>query len=248
MALGVVPAVADGNPFIPKKLPFKTAVVHYKLEGTESGTATQYWEGKRNARYSDTKSGFMGVGKRNKTITITTPKRVTEVDLIERKATATGNWMTYMAKEYKKLTSRERKQVKKNAENFGNSFFQGLSEGKPEISEGTFMGKEVQITKMMGITSYVWKDTPIVLKQEGSMMGIKTTTVATSVKTGVRIKSTVFEVPAGIKVVFDQKADQQMRLMAKRWIDDLKDPDFDKKMAEGKGPGLMRPEDVEHRS
>ena len=245
MFLSVSSGEAADNPFVMKKLPFKTAEIHYKLEGTESGTATEYWERKRNARHADTKTGFMGIGARNRTITITTPKRVIQVDLVDRKATATGNWMTYMAEEYEKLSASEKKRVKKNAGSFGNSFFQGAPGGKPEISEGTFMGKKVQITKMMGFTSYTWKGTPILLKHEGTIMGMKTSTLATSVKTGVSIKSSVFEVPAGIEVVFDQQADQQMRLMAKRWLDWLKDPDFDKKMAEGKGPGLVRPGDLE---
>ena len=251
IALACCPAVsmAGDNPFIIKKLPFRTAEIHYSMEGSTRGTAVEYWDGQKHARHSDTRfSGFMGMGaSSSKTIEIYTPEKLINVDMSKQTARATGNPVTYMAEEYEKLSSAEKKLVNKNAKNLGMSFmqmFQQSGGSGMEISEGEFKGKKVMITKMMGMTTYTWKDTPIVLKSYGSIMGISNKTVATKIKTNVRIDPKVFEVPAGIKVVYDHEADRHMRMMAKRMIEWLNDPDFEQHMAEGNKP-LMRRQDVE---
>lgn len=224
-------AMADDNPFKPKA-PFKSAVVQYTHNGSEKGKSTMYYQGTSTADYRQTSTTLWGMdqGQQN-TITITKPKEIIVVDMTKRTAKSTGNQMDYLAQEYEKLTPAEKATVKKNAEKMGQSIHNFVKGGNAEIKEGTYMGKPVNIVSMMGLTAYVWKDKGVLLKQEGSLLGMKLDTVATKVEVGAPVPADKLKVPSGIKVVFDEEADQKQRKMAKNMMDMLKDPEF------GKGEG-----------
>lgn len=226
-------AVAADNPFEPKA-PFKSAIVQYQHNGSEKGESTIYFKGTTIADHRQTSTTLWGMdqGQQN-TITISKPKEVIRVDLNKRKATATGNQMDYMAQEYEKLSPAEKARVKKNAEKMGQSMLSLFKGGQAEMREGTLMGKPVNIVTMMGLTAYTWKDKGVLLKQEGSLMGMKLDTVATKVDVGASVPTEKLKVPQGIEVVFDKEADQKQRQMAKHMMDMLKDPEF------GKGGGSM---------
>ncbi|MCB2191964.1 MAG: hypothetical protein KQI62_10395 [Deltaproteobacteria bacterium] len=224
----VLPAVAADNPFVIKSPPFKSAIIKYKYTGTQQGTATVYYKGDVQAEYKQVATKILGIGSEDNTIVITEPKRVTTIDLEKNEAYYTGNYMTYMAQEYEKLSPAEKKRVKKNAEKMAGNFMAAMG-GSPQISQGTFMNRPVEIVKTMGLTSYTWKGKRVVLKQDGSIMGMDMNMAATDIKTGVPVPADKLQPPAGIKPVFNQKADDQQRKMAKQVMDMLKDPDFGKK-------------------
>lgn len=233
----VSPATAGGNPF---KLapPFKSAIIQYKFEGNQSGQAKVYYKGEVKAEYKQVATKILGMGSEDNTITITEPQRITTVDLKKGEAFYTGNYLTYMSQEYDKLSSAEKKTVQKNAEAMGKNFM-GMLGGKPQIRQGTFMGHPVDIVSVMGMTSYTWRDKHVVLKQEGGIMGMQMNMTATDIKVGVPVPSDKLQVPAGMKAVFNQQADQQQRDMAKRVMDMLKDPDFGKKQSQAMNPALQ---------
>lgn len=236
-ALSAVPALAADNPFRPK-LPFNSAVVKYEHKGSEKGTSVLYLQGDKMAKHSDTTLSMMGMNQSKKSIQITTPDKVVDVDLIAKKATATGNMQTYMAQEYEKLNKAEQANVRKNAEKMGTAMaaqFMGKG-GKPVIKEGTYKGKPVQIASVMGITTYTWKDTPVTLKVEGSMMGVKMDEEAVDIAVNGPVPGDAFAVPGGIPVVFDKQADQMQRQMATNMVNMLKDPNFEQKMQSQGGP------------
>ena len=241
-AASAAPALAADNPFRPK-LPFNSAVIKYEHKGSEKGQSVLYIQGDKMARHTDTKLSMMGVNQPKKSIQITTPDKVVDVDLIEKKATATGNMLTYMAQEYDKLSKAEQANVRKNAEKMGAAMAAQMmgKGGKPEIKDGSYKGKPVQIATVMGVTSYTWKDTPITLKTEGSMMGVKMDEEAIDIATGGPVPGDAFTVPGGIPVVFDKQADQMQRTMASNMVNMLKDPNFEQKMQSQGGPmgGMM---------
>ena len=238
LALGCAAAAqASDNPFI-VKYPFKSAIIQYKMDGSQKGTATLYVKGQTSARYTEAVSKVFGMTQKIRTIDITTPDKMIHVDLEEGKARSTGNMMTYMAQEYEKLSPAEKENVRKNSESVGTQMGQQFMGGKPETSEGTFMGKPVTITKAGSMTSQVWKGTPIVLKMQGSIMGMRTDQVATSIKEGADVPADKLQPPAGIQVMHDPEGDAMMRQMAKNMLDNLKDPDFEKKGGMG---GMMAP-------
>jgi hypothetical protein len=221
-------AIAGDNPFKPKA-PFTSAVVQYTHNGSEKGKSTMYYQGTTTADHRQTSTTLWGMDQgQQSTITITKPKEIIVVDMTKRTAKSTGNQMDYMAQEYEKLTPVEKATVKKNAEKMGQSMHNFIKGGNAEIKEGTLMGKPVNIVSMMGLTAYVWKDKGVLLKQEGSLLGMKLDTVATKIEVGAQVPADKFKVPAGIKVVFDEESDQKQRKMAKNIIDMLKDPEFGK--------------------
>jgi hypothetical protein len=198
-----------------------------------------YIDGQRTARHVDTAFSFGGGAKDpKKSITITLPDKVIEVDLIAKTAKATGNMTTYLAQEYEKLSAAERTMVEKNAEKLGASISQALAGAPPQTSQGTFKGKPVDIVTVAGITSYTWKEAGVTLKTQGALMGVKVDEEAVYIETGATLKPGVFEVPAGITVVFEKEEDQMQRQMAVATLAMLKDPQFEAKRKQG-GPAAM---------
>ena len=238
MVLGLLlaawPALAADNPFRPK-LPFKSAIIKYEMRGSQQGKATLYIQGETSARHEESSMTMMGMKQARKGITITTPDKVVEVDLVAKKATATGNMATYMAQQYEKLGPAEQATVRQNAEKMGTALAGQFMGGKPQVKQGTFKGKPAQIVTMGGMTTYNWKDTPITLKTEGSVMGMRMDQEAVSIETDVAVPASALQVPAGIQVVFDQEADRMQRTMAQNMVNMLKDPQFESKMGQGQG-------------
>lgn len=229
VALSAIPAWSADNPFQPK-LPFDSAVIKYQLQGNEKGSAVLYVQGQKSARQVDSQLTMHGNSQPRKTLTITTPDQVIEVDLVSKSATTTGNPANYMAQEYNKLSAAKQAIARRNAEKMGGSMMNLFSGGANQPKEGTFLGKPVQIVTIMGLTSYTWKDTGILLKMEGDMMGVKTKEEATSIETNQPVDAKVFEVPAGITPVFDNEADEQMRQMAKNMVEIITDPEMENEM------------------
>ncbi len=238
LAMTVGLALAADNPFSPKKPPFKTAIVKYTLKGTSSGKEVLYVNGLDRAIHTDAKTTVFGMTNEQKTITITKQKTITQIDLVEQRAIESGNFMYYMAQEYDKLSSSEKATVRKNAEGMGQNLAGMMPGMDVKKRKGKLMGKNVEIVTVMGMTSYVWEDTGITLKTEGSLGPIKINSAATSVDTNVSLPGSAFAVPAGLKVVWDEQADQQQRNMAKQWMDNLKDPNFGKNSGKS-GMGAM---------
>lgn len=225
--LGAGLALAEDNPF-QKKPPFKTAIIEYSMAGSEQGHETLYVEGLKQAKVSESSVSWKGLGGQvEKKVIITTPERIIEVNISKKTGRAHGNIQTYMAQEYEKLSAAEKALVRKNTEKLGASITTQFAGGLPKAEQGTFLGKQVEIVTLQGLTTQIWKGANIPLKSEGGMMGMKVSKVATSVKTDVPLPAKVFEVMVGIEVVFDQQADQMMRRMASEMMTHLKDPNFE---------------------
>ena len=231
LAMTVGLAVAADNPFAPKKPRFNTAIVKYTLQGNSNGKEVLYVNGLERAIHTNAKTTVFGMSTQQKTITITKEKTIVQIDLVERRATEAGNFMYYMAQEYDKLSSSEKATVRKNAEGMGQNMASMIPGTDVKKRKGKLMGKNVEIVTVMGMTTYIWEDTGIVLKTQGNLGPIKINTTATSVDTNVSLPGSAFAVPAGLKVVWNEKADQQQRNMAKQWMDNLKDPILVKKAA-----------------
>lgn len=217
---------AETNPFDPSaRYPFKTAVVKSKMQGSTTGEQTIYAKGNKKADYTKGSTKVWGMKSEENKIVITLPDEIITVDLKEKTGAKTGNPAKYMFDEYKKLTKQEQENVLKNAEKLGSSLALQLTGQQPsERRFGKFMGKDVEIITIMGLTSYIWKDTNIALQSKGSLMGVKVDIQAYSIETDVAVDDKVFQAPEGINVVFNQRGDAMMRDMAKTMIDDLKDP------------------------
>lgn len=208
-----------------RKLPFESATIKYTLGGMENGTETLYIKdyGKRTAKHHQGITSMMGMKMESDTLELVDPDWVYRYDLQKRTGTKITNPAKYMKEEYNKLTETEKKEVEKNAKELSVNFMQGGG-GKIEENVTEMFGYKVDRATVMGITSYTIHQTPIALKTEGSMMGMKIDTAATAVEEG-KVDDQYFAPPEDIEAVFDQRADDMSRMMARKTMNWLKDPD-----------------------
>ncbi len=225
-------AFAEDNPW-KVKLPFKTAIVHYDAKGTMKGTETLYIRkgGEEMARVSKLSGRIMFIPMTDDTVEITTSDWIIKVDNKKKKAEKFTNPQKFMIEEYNKLSSREKAAVRKNLKEIGTNMTSQLG-GQIQKGAAKHLGYTCDIVSMLGIKVFQMSGTPVVLKTEGSMLGIKMNTIATKLEKNVSVPDNVFQAPAGIKVVYNKEADDLNQQMAKSMIDYLKDPDAAKKQEE----------------
>ncbi len=239
--LSILPvlAMAGENPW-QKKLPFASATAHYTLSGSQEGTEDRYFRdfGRESATYRRATTVMMGMKIVSDTIEIQDGDWLYSYDLREKTGTRTTNPQKFMAEEYHKLTPAEKKQVEKNAGTMGTGFMKGMN-GKIEQNVTKILGYSCDRTSVMGSTIYLIHGTPIPLKTEMDMAGMKMASLATSFEEG-KADARFFEKPAGIEAVYDQQDDQMAREMAARMMAMLKDPDGVKKMSQQQ-PALPAP-------
>lgn len=223
----VIPGLVQAKKGTPwdVKLPFKTLTVQYELGGMEKGTETLYLKdhGKQSASYRKTVTSMMGMKMENDTVEITDADWVYSYNLTEGTGSKTANPNKYMKEEFEKLTADEKKAVLANSEKMGGDIMHGMG-GEIEQNVTKMFGFDCDRTNVMGSTVYNIHNTPITLKMEANIMGIKMTQVATSVEKG-KVDDKVFKHPEGIEAVYDAEADAMARQMAKNAIDWLKDPE-----------------------
>lgn len=215
-----------------RKLPFKSVIVQYDVAGDEKGTETLYIRasGQEQVHVRKTKGKVMFMNVSNDKVTITTPELVTEIDMEKKAGRKFINPNKFMIEEYGKLSAKEKENVKKNAVDMGTNMSQMMG-GTVEKKAGSHLGHPCDVVKAMGITTCVMSDTGIMLKTDGSMMGMTIKSAATKFDKDAAIPSDVFNVPSGINVQYDKEADKSNREMARTVIDMLKDPESSKKMS-----------------
>jgi hypothetical protein len=147
-----------------------------------------------------------------------------------------------MKEEIEKLSAKERKIVLNNLETIGTNLAVRMG-GKVKQKMGEHLGYTCDLVTAMGTTSCQISGTPIMLKTESDMMGIKIKTVAKKVDKNASIPDTVFQVPGNVNVTFSKEADDMNRAMIASMIDSMKDPDAAKKFKEGMTHGKMQMEE-----
>ena len=211
------------------KAPFESATVQYTLKGMETGTETLYIRdyGKRTARHHAGVTSMLGMKMENTTLELVDPDWIYTYNLKDKTGTKRANPVKYMKEEYEKLTPEEKKQVEKNSKEVSVNIMQGGG-GSLEENVTEMLGYKVDKGTFMGITSYNIHNSPIAMKTEGTMMGMRIDVTATSVEEG-KIDDQFFAHPEDIEAVFDQRADDMSRSMAKSTMDWLKDPEAARK-------------------
>ena len=227
-------AGAAKNPW-EKKLPFKSATIHYELTGMETGQETLYIRkhGQETARYQISKTSMLGMTMDSRTVMITTPDWLYIFDLEERTGTKSINPEKAMIEEYNKLSKAEKKEVAKNAEEMGTSMMNGMN-GSVEKKAKKILGYSCDLTQAMGSTIYTIHDTPIALYSDSNIMGMKVKSVATKFDKG-SVDGKYFKFPEGIEPQPDPDGDQMARVIAKQTIAALKDPEAFKKSQQQSG-------------
>ncbi len=213
-------AFAMENPW-DVKLPFKNAVINYKITGTLNGEKTIFIKdyGRTTAEYSDTKMKMFGMEQPQKEIIITTPDWVHTIDLIENSGTKQANPTKFLIQEFNNLSKTEQKKVIKNAENLGISTIAGM-DGTIEKNAEKILGYKCDKVTMTGTTAYLFTGTELPLKIISDNMGIKFDQIATDIKK-TKPSSSKFNLPSNIKFIHNKQADQMMQDRAQTIIEAL---------------------------
>ncbi len=204
-----------------KKLPFKTATIDYTITGTQKGTKTIYVKdyGRTVAEYRNVSTTVFGMTQKENIIDITTPEWEYSIDLEQRTGTKMVNPEKYLIEEFQKLSKSDQKKVIKNSEELGMNTVDGM-QGEIKKNDTKILGYMCDKTSMMGVTVYTISGTPVPLKLESNMMGMKINETATGIKKG-GVSSSKFNVPSGINIRHDVQADQMSKMHAKNMIQSL---------------------------
>ena len=177
------------------------------------------------------------------TIEITTRDTVINIDMDKKTGTRMTNPQKLMQEEIAKLSAKERAIVIKNLETIGmNMATQMGGEVKPKA--GKHLGYPCDLVTVMGSTSCQMSGTPIMLKSESNIMGIKIKTVAKKIDKNASVSSNIFKIPNGVKVKHSKEMDDMNRQMIASMVESMKDPDAPKKFEEGMTSGKMQMEEA----
>ncbi len=220
---GVVLA-GTNNPF-EKRTPFQEATITYKLSGSSKGTSTLYIKeyGKYLCEHEQTSLRMFGFDKEENKLTISTPDWVYTIDLNSKTGSKVTNFEKYMQQEYVKLSPSEQKTVRRNARKMGADFSQNLG-GTIKFNAAMIHGYSCDKTTVMGMTSYTIHNTAIVLKMDGSVLGMKVKKEAISVDKG-KVESSRFDLPKNVKITYDAATDAAMKEHAARMMQMLLHPE-----------------------
>ncbi len=200
------------------KLPFKSAVIKYKITGMENGTQTTYIKdyGRYRATYRDTSMTIMGFTQHTKTAEITTPDWIYSINFTEGTGTKSVNPTKYMKEEFERLSSSDKKKLIRNSEKLGYSISNNAgADIKKHATK--FLGYDCDVMNLGGMKSWVISGTDIVLKSEADMMGAHNVTVATEIKE-TSVPDDKFQPPAGISLEYDKQSEEHARRSARETI------------------------------
>ena len=227
-------------------LSFEKAVIHYDISGAQKGTETLYIRDFGNERVKLTKSKgkIMFVTTTTDTIEITTRDSVINIDMDKNTGTRMTNPQKLMQEEIEKLSAKEREVVMKNLETIGmNMAVQMGGQVKPKAGE--HLGYTCDLVTVMGTTSCQMSGTPIMLKVESNIMGIKINTVAKNIDKNASVPADIFQIPENVNVKYSKEADDMSRAMIASMIESMKDPDAAKKFKEGISQGKTQIEEAQ---
>ncbi|MDH4318724.1 MAG: hypothetical protein OEV64_10065, partial [Desulfobulbaceae bacterium] len=221
---------AKDNPFVPPKLPFKEAIIHYEVSGTSNGTETLYIRkhGQETAHRSKMMQKIMFMTQQTDTLEITTPEYNYSIDFINKQGKKSTNPQKYMQEEYDKLSGNEKKIVDNNMKEMGYAGM-NMMQGNLVENESEILGYKCDKMEFMGNTVYSIHKTGIPLKTITKMMGMNFTSAAVKIDKG-GVSSDMFVPPPGIPMLDDPDGDQIARDQAQQMIAMLKDENAAEKM------------------
>lgn len=221
------------------QLPFKEAIIQYDLMGNQQGKEVLYINdyGKLRAKHHASTTTVMGTANKTETIEIIDPDWIYSYNLIEKKGEKTTNPRKFYQAEYNKLTAEEKRNFEKNSKELGAGMV-GKHGGSVKQNAEKILGYDCDVTTIGGMsTVYLLHGSDIPLRTEVSMMGMKSSTLATKVDTSGGGPASAFAPPPGISATLNKEMDALIAETVKQSIDTLKRPDGAQKMLQS-GPGM----------
>ncbi|MCH9812969.1 MAG: hypothetical protein K0U47_03390 [Epsilonproteobacteria bacterium] len=209
-----------------KEIPFKEGIVHYSVSGSEYGTKTLYIKeyGKRQVRYTNTKSKFMRQNSTTDRFTHITPKWIYEIDLESNSTTKLPNMKYLLQKRFAKLSKKEKKIVTKNLTDIKQNSLQNLKGTlKPHVTE--ILGFNCNLESIQGVNTYTAENSELVLKTETEILGFHTKMVATKIEKKA-IGFDIFILPKNLKIKDNSEQVKQLEEEADTIIGYLRTPNL----------------------
>ena len=213
-------AFALDNPW-DKKLPFKSAIINYKVSGTMKGQKDIYIKdyGNTTAEYSNTSMKMFGMTHPQKEIIITTPDWVHTIDLVENTGIKQTNPKKFMIQEFNNLSKSKKKKVLKNIEKLGTPNMGGTNENIQK-NAAKILGYQCDKVSMTGTIAFMISGTDLSLEIKTNSMGVKFNQVATNIKKE-SVPASKFKLPSNIHFEHNKQADQMMQAQAKTMMEYL---------------------------
>jgi hypothetical protein len=178
-----------------KRFAVKSAHIEYQLDGSTKGTRTIWFDNYGDQFYQEEKSttttkmfGMTNTEEKH-TKYYQNGEQFFSVDLLEGSGTK-GKLPYYSdAQEFANgLTEAQAKEIEEQVMN---------SMGGEQLGTENILGKKCEIISVMGFKSWIYKG--MVLKTEGSLMGVKTKEIVTSLKENIAVPKSTFEAPTNIE-------------------------------------------------
>ncbi len=173
-----------------KTYQIKSGYVKYKMGGNAQGTHEIWWDNygdwKREEKNITTTTKMLGIKSETKehTVVISKGKLIWTADLEKNTGTKAINPM------YDMVQAQMGDMSDQEQEDLGLGILSGLG-GQKEVGKEKVMGYECDVIKVMGVTSWTYKNVP--LKTETNMMGSKSSEVATDFDPNARVSASKFE-------------------------------------------------------
>lgn len=229
-----------------QKLPFKEAVIEYKITGTMNGQKTAYIRdyGKTSAIHSDTAMSMFGMRQQQKELVITEVDWIYTYDLVAKEGSKQVNPSKLFNEEFSKLSASEQKTVIENAEQSGMSSIEGL-QGSVAKNASKVLGFECDVTNAMGTEVHTISGTGFPLKVMSNTMGVAYTEEAVKLSE-VEVSDNKFAHPSAIKAIHNKQVDNMMKARVKSVINQLLAGPVSSSQATD--PGMGMPTDSRHDS
>ncbi len=196
------------------KAPFREATIYLKNEGTSKGNKVIYvkdW-GKTMATYTNLETKMFGITKKQKTLELTTPEWIYHIDFIKKTGTKSHNPVLFVKEEYEKLSKADKKKFQKNAKSISMNMITSFN-GKVTENATKILGYNCDKTEVMGSVIYNIHNSPITLKMNSNIMGIKSSLEAIKIEKG-KVDGKKFDLPKGMELKYNKEADEQAKQMA----------------------------------
>lgn len=172
-----------------KVFPFKSGIIEYKLDGNSKGTHIKYIDeyGYKQADFTETETTVFGFTNKEHKGVIMVGSKIYTIDYSTNTASTGVNpvYETYANSD------------EANYDELGKKSMTSLGFSNTGDTE-TIVGKKCEIWQGSLGKIWVWKS--LALKSQTTILGIKITETATSVKIGGNVPSSKFEVPKNIEI------------------------------------------------
>ncbi|WP_455205841.1 hypothetical protein [Kaarinaea lacus] len=204
------------------KTPFETAVIEYKLSGSQSGKETLYISehGNKRVKISRTSSKLGILTTKTNRVEIVTQEHITNVDMDKGVASVKDNPLKALIDAYLSLPPQTKKIIANKVRYVGVDFAD-ISKLILVKNADSHLGYICDEVLSESASACVFSGTPIALIKHSRMMGFEVTTTATKIKQNVEVDPLLFQIPDEMQVNYDVEANERNKVFANELLQAL---------------------------